>query len=68
MSLENSVGETTREDEEPYGDETLHCDFCTEIEWAGDLDMSDWNGETGNHLSCEGGNHEGDPTRNGTFA
>ena len=36
----------------PYGEDSLHCDFCDVIEDAGDL-TSDWNGETGNHLSCE---------------
>lgn len=37
----------------PYGDDSLHCDYCDVIENAGDLDMSNWNGDTGNHLSCE---------------
>jgi hypothetical protein len=33
-------------------DEALHCDLCTKVEWNGDVPI-DWNGETGNHLSCE---------------
>jgi hypothetical protein len=35
---------------EPEG--TLHCDHCTVVESADDL-TPDWNGETGNHRSCE---------------
>lgn len=35
------------------GDECLlHCDYCNVVECADDL-TPDWNGETGNHLSCE---------------
>lgn len=30
----------------------LHCDYCEAVENADDL-TPDWNGETGNHLSCE---------------
>ena len=30
----------------------LHCDLCDVVENADDL-TPDWNGETGNHLSCE---------------
>jgi len=30
----------------------LHCDYCDRLEYADDL-TPDWNGETGNHLSCE---------------
>ena len=36
----------------PYGEDSLHCDYCSVIECAADL-TPDWNGETGNHLSCE---------------
>jgi hypothetical protein len=46
------------------------CDLCGKPEdhrpgWY----EYDWNGETGNHLSCERDalNVEGDPTRNGAF-
>jgi hypothetical protein len=37
---------------EPEPEGMLHCDYCTKIEWADDLTPG-WNGETGNHLSCE---------------
>lgn len=30
----------------------LFCDYCPNVEHAADL-TPDWNGETGNHLSCE---------------
>ncbi len=30
----------------------LFCDLCSKVEHAADL-TTDWNGETGNHLSCE---------------
>ncbi|HET7070117.1 MAG TPA: hypothetical protein VFI40_04785 [Nocardioides sp.] len=30
----------------------LFCDYCPKVEHAADL-TPDWNGETGNHLSCE---------------
>lgn len=33
-------------------EDTLHCDFCDVVENAGDL-TPDWNGDTGNHRSCE---------------
>jgi hypothetical protein len=33
-------------------DPILTCDLCGQKEWAGDL-TPDWNGDTGNHLSCE---------------
>lgn len=33
-------------------EDTLRCDLCTTLECAADL-TPDWNGETGNHLSCE---------------
>ena len=33
-------------------DPILTCDLCPKREWSGDL-TPDWNGETGNHLSCE---------------
>ena len=36
----------------PWSPTTLHCDFCSRVEDADDL-TPDWNGETGNHLSCE---------------
>lgn len=32
--------------------DALHCDYCTTVESAADL-TPDWNGETGNHVSCE---------------
>lgn len=32
--------------------DALHCDLCDVVETAADL-TPDWNGETGNHLSCE---------------
>lgn len=34
------------------GDPVLTCDICGKHEWSGDL-TPDWNGETGNHISCE---------------
>lgn len=33
----------------------LHCDLCNDVEHSDDL-TPDWNGETGNHLSCEASN------------
>lgn len=33
-------------------DPILTCDICGNREWSGDL-TPDWNGETGNHQSCE---------------
>lgn len=38
--------------ESETGDPWLTCDICHGREWSGDL-TPDWNGETGNHLSCE---------------
>jgi hypothetical protein len=45
-------------EEDVYGTQEgiLHCDFCPKVEYADDL-TPDWNGETGNHLSCEVGSH-----------
>lgn len=52
-------GEGNPEDED--ADPMLHCDLCDKVEWSGDL-TPDWNGETGNHLSCERERDEdGDP-------
>ena len=34
-------------------DLTPTCDICNEPEWHGQGEGSDWNGETGCHLSCE---------------
>jgi hypothetical protein len=42
-------------------DPILTCDLCPKREWAGDL-TDDWNGDTGNHRSCEAGRpHEHGP-------
>lgn len=42
-------------------DPILTCDLCPKREWSGDL-TPDWNGETGNHRSCEQGRpHEHGP-------
>lgn len=49
--------------------ETPKCDLCGEpFEDGGEGE--DWNGDTGNHFSCEreARNPEGDPTLNGAFA
>jgi hypothetical protein len=42
------------EDPDPFLEDPHHvfCDFCGEAEHPADL-TPDWNGETGNHLSCE---------------
>ena len=44
----------------PFGEDSLHCDYCDVIENAADL-TPDWNGETGCHLSCEDRDENGAP-------
>ncbi len=39
-------------DDDAFDEDALHCDYCETVESAADL-PPDWNGETGNHLSCE---------------